>query len=383
MGPLLPVRPAHTELQVGVHRLSLLKDGYEAFPAMLAAIAAARSTICLETYILRDDGMGRRFAEALMERARAGVEVNLMYDAWGSSVSLHLLSALREAGVRTLAFHPIRFHSRLGRMLWRLRKRNHRKSLIVDRQVAFTGGLNIADDYAAREDGGQDWRDTCVRIEGPAAAELQYFFLRTWRRSRGARLDEPRYVSAGRRPDPRVKVITSDLHRGRRGIRRAYRAAIRSARRRIFITSAYFLPSHTLLRALQRAARRGVDVRVILAGTTDVRIVLLAARAMYGRLLGAGVRIYEWRAERVLHAKTAVIDGHWSTIGSSNLDALSLRRNLEANAIVEDPDFAAALEALFEEDLAHCEEVTLERWRQRPWWQRTFSWLAYLFRDWL
>jgi cardiolipin synthase A/B len=378
-----PARSPYVDLPVGHHRLGLLKDGVEAFPSMLGAIAGARSTICLETYILRDDRTGRRFAAALAERARAGVEVNLLYDAWGSSVSRDLLADLNEAGVRTLAFHPIRFQGRLGRMLFRLRKRNHRKALVVDGRIAFTGGLNIADDYTSREEGGEDWRDTALRLEGPAAAELQYFFLRTWRRHHGAPLDEMRYVWPARRPDPKVKVITSDLHRGRRSIRRAYRAAFRASRRRILITNSYFLPSHSLLRALQRAARRGVDVRVILAGTTDVRIVLLAARAIYGRLLKAGVRIYEWHAARVLHAKTAVIDGHWSTVGSSNLDALSLRRNLEVNAIVEDPDFAAALEALFEEDLSHCEEITPERWRQRPWWQRALSWMAYLFRDWL
>jgi cardiolipin synthase len=155
------------------------------------------------------------------------------------------------------------------------------------------------------------------------------FFLRTWRRQRGNQLDAPRYGARGRRPDPKLRVLTSDQTRGRISIRHAYNRAIKKARKRVYITNAYFLPPRGLVKAMKRAARGGADVRVILAGTTDVKIVLFAARAMYGRLLKAGVRIYEWRANRVLHAKTAVIDGHWSTVGTSNLDPLSLRMNLE------------------------------------------------------
>jgi cardiolipin synthase A/B len=380
---LLPLRPLYVELPVGMHAVALLKDGYEAFPAMLSALAEARSSICLETYMLRDDTTGRRFAEVLMDRARAGVEVNVIYDAWGSSLSRGYLQRLHEAGVRTLEFHPIRLRwGRLRAALARLKRRNHRKTIVVDGQVGFTGGMNIADDYAAREDGGGDWRDTCVRLEGPAAQELQYFFLRTWRRHEGAPLDEARYRSVGRRPDPKVKIVTSDLHKGRKSIRRAYHQAFRRARKRIWITSAYFLPQRRMLRDLVRAARRGVDVRIMLGGTTDVRVVLLASRAMYGRLLRAGVRVFEWYG-RVLHAKTAIIDGHWSTIGTSNLDAQSLLMNLEVNAVIDDEDFGTALEVMFEEDLSSCEEVELARWYARPRWQRWLSACAFWFRNWL
>ena len=169
---LLPVRPAYVDLPVGQHHVSLLKDGHEAFPAMLAAISVAKSTVCLETYILRSDTTGQRFAAVLMESARAGVEVNVIYDGWGSSVSRAYLDALHEAGVRTLEFHPIHFRGAFGKVLAKLRRRNHRKSLIVDGTVAFTGGANIADDYASVEDGGKNWRDTCMRFEGPSALEL-------------------------------------------------------------------------------------------------------------------------------------------------------------------------------------------------------------------
>jgi cardiolipin synthase len=369
-------------MTVGAHRLALLRDGVQTFPAMLDAIRAARSSVCLETYILRDDGTGRRFADALAERARAGVEVSLLYDAWGSSVGGAYVDALHAAGVRVLAYHPLRFSGRRREILGRLAHRDHRKSLIVDGAVGFTGGINLSDDYAPEEDGGAAWRDTHIRLEGPAASELLYFFRTAWRRAGGAPFDEPRYAGDGRRPDPLVSVISSHQRRGRANIRGAYRDAIRSAERRIWITNAYFLPAIRLVADLAEAARRGVDVRVMVAGTTDVRAVLYAARSIYEVLLRSGVRLYEWTG-RVLHAKTAVVDGRWATVGSSNLDAQSLRQNLEANAIVRHPAFAAALERMFQEDLASCEEINAERWQRRPLWVRATSWGAYMLRNWL
>jgi cardiolipin synthase len=377
------VRHPFADLVVGAHRLKLLRDGAEAFPEMLAAIAKARRAVSLETYILRSDRTGQRFADALIDRAKAGVEASLMYDAWGSSVSDAYVAALREAGVRVLPYRPIDITSKrrtfIAARLWR---RNHKKSLIVDGLVGFTGGLNIADEYAPVEEGGQNWRDTALFIDGPAAAELSYFFLRTWRREGGPPLDELRYTTSGRRPDPRVSVITSDLRRGQLGIGRVYRLAIRSARRRIWITNAYFLPTLRVMAALERAALRGVDVRIIVAGKTDVPAVLLAARSIYGRLLAAGVRIYEY-VGRILHAKTAVIDDDWSTVGSSNLDPQSLKMNLEVNALVRDEQFANAMDAMFRGDLAESVEVTAEGYQKRSWWERTASWSAYLFKDYL
>jgi cardiolipin synthase len=380
----LPGAPdVYAAVELGVHRLALLRDGEQAFPAMLAAIARARSTICLETYILRDDGVGRRFADALAAAARRGVEVSLLFDAWGSSVSVRFLERLREAGVRVLAYRPLSLAGPRSRpLLARLGRRDHKKSLVVDHELAFTGGINLCDDHAPRSEGGAAWRDTHLAIEGPAAVELQYFFLRTWRREGGAPLDDARYAHEGRRPDGRVHILVSDLRGGRLSIRRAYHAAIRGARSRISITNAYFLPTIRLLRALTAAARRGVEVRVVVPGESDVLAVRLASRSIYGRLLRAGVRIFEFGG-RVLHAKTAVVDGRWATVGSSNLDSQSLRRNLEANAIVEDERFAGALERMFEEDLAASVEVTTSAWRQRGLAERAGSWLAYLAKDWL
>lgn len=372
--------PVFAEMAVGRHRLALLKDGAQTYPAMLQAIAGARRTVCLETYILRDDRTGQRFAEALAERAAAGVEVNVLFDAWGSRMSSAFLDGLRRAGVRTLAFRPIDLSVPLAKVA----QRDHRKALIVDGEIAFTGGLNISDDYASPEDGGAGWRDTHLRLEGPAAVELQYFFLRAWLRSGGAPIDEQRYDYSGRRPDPAVQIISNDLPRRkhRHGIRNAYRVAIERARHRIWITNAYFLPPVRVIRALSAAARRGVDVRIMVAGTTDVPPVLLASRTIYGHLLEAGARMFEWRG-RVLHAKTAVIDGVWSTVGSTNLDSQSLRKNLEVNAVITHSGFAAAMERMFAEDLAHCDEITADHWARRAWWEKAASWTAYLARDWL
>ncbi|HRI70094.1 MAG TPA: cardiolipin synthase ClsB [Polyangium sp.] len=373
---------AYCDVVVGFHRLRLLKDGTQAFPAMLEAIKNARATICLETYILEDDRIGQLFADALIERARGGVEVNLLYDTWGSSVSSGFVDRLIENGVRVLPFRPVLHVLQDVKMVRQVSRRNHRKALIVDSSVAFTGGINISNDYASRDEGGGGFRDTHLEFEGPAALELQYFFLRTWKKANGAVIDDARYSHQGRRPDPFVHVVTNDMHRGRSTIRHAYRKAIHEAKRRIYVTNAYFLPTLGVLRGLCDAAKRGVDVRVMVAGTTDVTAVKLATRTIYGRMLHAGIRLYEWHG-RVLHAKTAVIDGHWSTVGSSNLDQQSLRMNMEANAIIEDARFARAMEKMFHEDLEHCEAVTTESWHQRPAWERAASWAAYLFRDWL
>lgn len=374
--------PPFADLTVGAHRLALLEDGAQAYPAMLEAIASARSTICLETYILVADHVGRSFADALAERARAGVEVSLLYDDWGSSVTTAYLESLTCAGVRVLAYHPLRFLGP-GRVVFgRLTHRDHRKILVIDGRVGFTGGLNLADAYAASPDGGQGWRDTHLRIEGPAVAELEALFRRTWRRAGGAPIHLDRYAAETHLADSRVLVLSSDRRRGRARIREAYRAAIRHARERIWITNAYFIPGPRFIASLLAAAGRGVDVRVIVGGTTDVKMVLYATRSLYDALLAGGVRMFEWDG-RVLHAKTAVVDGRWATVGSSNLDALSLRWNLEVNAVVRDEAFAAALERMFLEDLGSCREISPVRWGHRAAVLRAVSWGAQLLREWL
>ncbi|MEO6953048.1 MAG: DUF2127 domain-containing protein [Polyangia bacterium] len=368
---------------VGSNRVALLRDGLQAFPAMLRAIAEARQTVCLETYMLRDDHTGSRFADALCARARAGVEVSLIYDSWGSSVSAALETRLREAGVRIVAFHRFRFGGWPWRFLSRMWHRDHRKLLVVDGRMGYLGGLNLADDYAAPEDHGRGWRDTNVSVEGPAAIELQRLFMLTWRRSGGMPFDARRY-GAHDLPDAdaRVRIIGSSFRACGRAVRAAYLAAITRSQHSVLLTSAYFLPPRGMRRALYCAARRGVKVSIIVAGTTDVPAVLYAGRAAYGRLIRAGIRIFEWHG-RVLHAKTASVDGRWATVGSSNLDTRSLLVDLEVNAIIEDEPFAMAVEAMFVADLANCTEVTLANWALRPFFPRALSAFLVLFRRWM
>lgn len=378
----LPERAPYAAVEAGEHGLALLKDGGQAFSRMLAAIAAARSTICLETYIFRDDQTGRRFGEALMERARAGVEVNFMFDGWGSDVAQDYLDELAHAGVRVAIFRPLRWSGPWRQRFLFLSKRNHRKSLVVDGEVGFLGGLNLSSDYAGLEDGGSGWRDTHLELRGPAAVRLERMFLDSWLASGGARLKVERYARSVQPTDGLVQVLGNGLATERKDIRRAYMTAFEGARERILLTHAYFLPPSRVLRELVRAARRGVDVRLVLAGATDVLAVLLAARGLYGKLMRSGVRIYEWEG-RILHAKTGVVDRTWATVGSANLDAMSLRHNLEVNAVVRSEAFADALARMFEEDLRSCHEVTREELLRRPAIEKLLSYLAYQVRAWL
>lgn len=370
-------------LRVGTHHVSILKDGDQAFPSMLEAIRGAKRTICLETYILVEDTIGERFLCALIERAKAGVEVSLIVDGWGTGdLSVDLRQRFRIAGVKWLVFGRVRFPRRIERWVSRLRRRDHRKTLVVDGKIGFAGGLNISDEYAADEEGGGRWRDTHVRVEGHAALNLQTLFLETWRRYRGPPLDVTRYSSPPLEAPSGVRVVANDFGRANKDIRRVYQQAFNHAQRRIDIMNAYFVPPSRVLKALRHAARKGVAVTVITGAATDVHLVLLASRYLYARLLRAGIRIFEWD-ERVLHAKTAVVDGHWMTIGSANLDHLSLHSNLEVNVVVEDAHVGAAMERLFDEDLAKSKEVTLDWVKERGWLERGFWWLAYQVRYWL
>jgi cardiolipin synthase A/B len=379
---LLAVRPPYAELSVGEHQVALLKDGGETFPRMLEAIARAKSTICLETYIFRDDHIGRAFGEALMERARAGVQVNFMFDGWGSEVDSHYVEELRRHKVRVTVFRPMVWQARLREMFLFLSRRNHRKSMVVDGEVGFLGGLNLSKDYASVEDGGSGWRDTHMELRGPAVVRLERMFLDSWFANGGEPIDVSRYARSVQHTDALVTVLGNGLAAERKDIRKAYVTAFAAAKERILLTHAYFLPPNRVLKELTKAARRGVQVRLVLAGATDVLAVLLAARGLYPKLLRSGVRVFEWEG-RILHAKTGVVDDDWSTVGSSNLDAMSLRHNLEVNAVVRSEAFTDALTRMFEDDLKFCREVTLADIKQRPLVERVLSYLAYRVRAWL
>jgi cardiolipin synthase A/B len=382
-----PVPPSDLDPHfVEGNQLCLLRNGAAAYPEMLAAIAAAEQQILLEMYWFDSDSVGRKFAAALRAAAQRGVEVAIIFDAVGSvTASAEMFAELTRAGAQVIEYNPIAPWKRRFR-LSRLTRRDHRKILVVDGKIGFTGGINIADFWLPLEEGGAGWRDDMVRIDGPAVAGLSDCFARVWGRLRGHKLRVPEALRQSPAPErarrahtPAVRVLGQRFLRTQREISRAYLHYLRRAERRIFIANSYFVPDGRVLRALARAARRGVDVRIIVPGQSDVDIVRHASRAVWGRLLRAGVRIFEWE-ESVLHAKTAVVDGNWSTIGTFNFDYMSLRMNLEVNVSVLDTRFAAGLEASFLQDFEQCREVLPADFRFRPLGQRLLEYLAYRLR---
>lgn len=376
------------ESYVAGNRVRLLRDGFEAFPVMLDAIANAREQILFEMYWFDSDRIGRRFAQALAEAAARGVEVALLYDALGSiTADTTMFDELRRATLKVVEFNPIAPWRRRFK-LERLTRRDHRKVLVVDSQVGFTGGLNIADQWAAPADGGQGWRDDMIQIEGPAVRDFVPGFLIAWNDAGGERLERATWKVSGAAASSheaagaqQVRILDS-LFRNRRTISHAYIAELYRAERYAYISNSYFVPDRRVVRALVRAARRGVDVRVIQPAVSDVEVVRWASRAIWDRLLRNGVRIYEWDRS-ILHSKSAVVDGRWSTIGSFNLDYVSLRYNLEVNVSVRDEAFAAALQRSFLQDFAACREVELRQFRFRPLFDRLLEAVAYRMRKFL
>ncbi len=365
------------------NRVMPLCAGRETFPAMLGAIAAAERSIDLETYILRADRIGQRFKLALIERARAGVTVRVICDAVGSiGLPAEYVAELVAAGVHWLEFRPVGpWNRRFG---WNTR--DHKKLLIVDGRVAFTGGINIGDEYAATEEGGGGWHDMSAQIEGPAVRELSRVFASTWAAEGGDPV--PNAAGAGDASasladaQAFVEVIANLGAIPRPGMRRAYLHAIRRAQHRISITNAYFIPDAALRRGFARAFRRGASVRVIVPSRSDIGPVYYASRNLYARLMRSGVRLFEWQGE-MMHAKCAAIDGIWSTIGSYNLDRRSFLHNLEVGLLMIDRKLARELEAQFEADLALCREVDPAQWRTRPRWEKALERFWYSFRYWL
>ncbi len=358
-------------LRIGHHRLSdyrvvagnhvsLLVDGAQAFPAMLRAIERAQRTIVLDSYIYAADRTGQRFLDQLVAAAHRGVKVRVLVDGVGSLATPNdFFAPLRQAGGEALFFRP----PAPWRPKWGFWQRDHRKMLIVDDEVGFTGGINIADEYAPVEQGGGAWHDVHAQLDGPAVREMTKIFNRTWYKLTQVNWDHRlrRAMPAGNVP---VQVLESALTK-RRTIRAGYLQAIRDARRTIRITNAYFIPDQGVRRALANACWRGVRVQLLLAGRTDMRPVLFASRALYARLLRWGVEVYEW-TDRVLHAKSAVIDGVWCSIGSYNLDRRSLLHNLEANIVCLDPELGRALDEQFERDVARSQRIDVVSWHRRP-----------------
>lgn len=365
---------------VAGNRVQILKNGAQIFPEMLQAIEKAAETIHLEMYIFRSDQVGWRFAEALAKKAKEGIAVKLVYDSLGSlTSSQEMFLTMEKAGVEIFEYHPVAPWN----PGWRLRKRDHRKILVVDGRVGFAGGINIGDEYAASSEGGDGWRDTHIKLEGPAVRELQQIFLTTWIKNKNAKpVPHPSYYPdlqpVGDLP---VSIVASQGLKGKNQIKQAYVTAIRQAQKRICITNSYFVPPPSVLRELKIAARRGVEISILVPKKSDVQLIDYACRALYSKLLRWGVHIFEWEGS-VLHAKTAVIDGNWSTVGSYNMDQLSFSYNLEVNVVVRGKAFGSRMEAMFWEDLKNSREVLATEWRHRNLFQKVLENTSYYILAW-
>lgn len=362
------------------NRIALLTTGDEYFPAVEAAVDGAREEVHVESYIFENDPTGRRIAECLARAARRGVAVRLLVDGFGASNLVQPLRDILEAAkVSILVFRPELAKGRFRRN--RLR-RMHRKLVVVDRRIGFCGGINILDDRDGTGEGAPRF-DFAVRVEGPIVTDMHAAVRRLWK------LVE--WTRAGRRVGPRMEAcppppsypegmraafLVRDNLRNRRTIEDAYLEAIEAAQREILIANAYFLPGRRFRRELRAAAQRGVKVRLLLQGKREYFWVHYAIRALHGRLLAAGMEVHDYTATW-LHAKVAVIDGHWATVGSSNIDPLSLLMAREANVVVDDPRFAAELQAKLEAAMAKgAELIVTESLARRPWFDRLLSWTA-------
>lgn len=371
------------------NKVTLLFDGPRTLGAMSAAIAAAKDSINLETFIFDPDELGTRFADLLISKQQAGVQVNLLYDCVGTlSTPEAFFTRMREAGIHLCPFNPVNPIRWLGR--WRINHRDHRKILVVDGTVAFTGGANISGTYAhgslfhrkSRNHNSLGWRDTHLLIEGPAVAALQLLFVENWFSQSPDGLDiktffPPIPVSG----DKTVRVLGSqpgsdfEIYRG-------YLDAIAHAARTIHLTAAYFVPDAQIIKALADAARRGVQVQIVLTHVSDSGLVHQASQSYYEELLKAGIQVYQMNSS-ILHAKTAVVDGTWSTVGSTNMDMRSFLFNKEVNVIVLGDGFGREMEEAFREDLKNSTEVLGKDWDHRPRTQRFKEWAARALGYWL
>ena len=346
-------------------------EGDGLYDAMLEAIAGARRRVCLETYIFAWDEVGQRFGAALMERARAGVHTHLLVDAFGS---LGLLPRAAQAELARAGVRVRRFHRWQWRDPWRYNRRDHRKLLVVDGRTLFLGGFNIHRESSRTAYGPLRWRDTHLQMTGPAAAQAELLFDLFWRYRRGRGAAIRRLGS--------LLLLSNHNRRGRRALRRVINGLLAGARHRAWISTPYFVPDRRLQTRLLAAARRGVDVRLLVPGKSDVALARWAAHAAYARLLEGGVRIFEYQP-RVLHAKTMVVDGRRCLLGTANLDYRSLRHNYEVNLRCSDQALAHALEGYFEADLAESLEVDSGAWSRRHGLHYVAETIGWLARRWL
>jgi cardiolipin synthase len=373
------------------NKVQLLKDGPVTYEAMLAAIGEARDHINMETYILEDDDVGQRFALALIDKQKHGVQVNLIHDSVGTlATSAAFFTQMTDAGINVLEFNPVNpLESHKG---WEVNRRDHRKLLIIDGRTAFLGGINISAVYSgssfSKGSGHQSknspvWRDTDLQISGPVVAEFQKLFIATWEGQEGPAMKRMKYFPKLRKAGHEVvRAIGSEPDEAFSHIYATLLSAIESAETSVYITNAYFVPDPQLLATLEASAGRGVDVTLILPSATDSWLVFHAGRRSYDRLLRAGVKIYERRGA-LLHSKTALIDGVWATVGSTNLDWRSFLHNYELNAVVLGPKFGEQVREMFDQDLAESDAINLAEWERRPLQLRAMELYAKAWEYWL
>ncbi|EHK65187.1 phospholipase D-like domain-containing protein [Achromobacter arsenitoxydans] len=385
------------------NRVRLLADGPTTYQAMLQSIGQARRYVHMETYIFDDDAEGARFADALIAARNRGAEVSLMVDAVGTIKTPDaLFQRLRDAGIQVAVFNPV--NPARARAGWSPNQRNHRKVLVVDGKVGYLGGINVSSVYessslsggggsgagsgkadadAAGDARSAPWRDTHLRIEGPAVAQLEQVLQAGWESQAKEPIKGGDTLVAAPAGTTNVRILANQPDRSDGyTVYLTLMSAFESAQKSIHITMAYFVPDPEFIEVLEAAARRGVDVVLVLPGFSDSSLVFNAGRSHYTGLLRAGVKIYE-RRDALLHAKTAVVDGVWSTVGSSNMDWRSFALNYEINAVVLGPEFAAEMEALFQRDVTDSVRITPEAWKDRGVDDRLMEFFSRMFERWL
>ena len=349
------------------NRIDTLLNGSQIFPAMLGAIDHAKESITFETYIYWSGKIGQQFADALAARARQGVHVHVLLDWVGSNkIDSSFLDTMRDAGVEIEKYHPPRWYT-----LNKLNNRTHRKLLVVDGRVGFTGGVGIADEWEGNAQDSEHWRDTHFRLEGPAVAQMQAAFVDNWMKVTGTVLDGAEYFPAIPATGTELaQVFKSSREGGSESMHLMYLLSTVAATRSIDLAMAYFVPDDLAQGALLDALRRGVKIRMILPGPiTDTEVLRKASHEKWGELLQAGAEIYEFQPT-MFHCKVLVVDGLWSSVGSTNFDNRSFRLNDEANLNIYSREFAERQIAVFNDDLKRSRRISYTEWQNRPLWEK-------------
>jgi cardiolipin synthase len=364
---------------VAGNRITILENGVEIFPAMLAAISAAQKSVNMEAYIFWSDSVGTLFRDALSERANHGVEVRLLFDGVGSAKHLSKsdVETLRRAGCRVEFFRPVR-----PWMLDVINRRSHRRILVVDGKEGFTGGVGFAKMWEGNADSPEHWRETQVRLEGPAVAEMQSAFQENWSEVTGELLvGEKFFPGSSHVGDVLAAVVPSSPRPSSSASQTLYSVAISAAEHTLSISNSYFVPDPESVALLAAASERGVDVRILVPGAiNDVPMTKASGRATFGKLLRAGAKIYEYQPT-MMHAKTMIVDGVFATVASTNFDNRSFRYNDEIDLAVHDEAVAGRLQKMFDNDLRKSRPYTYEQWLRRPLQKRFMEWLLLPFRS--